>query len=69
MKIELNFLTRDQIERLDELEWNVKKQGAFFRFKQTDFAKDAVWNALCEVAGCDKSQDLTLLFVATKQIS
>lgn len=67
MKIELNFLTKDQVKRLDELEWNVKKQGAFFTFKRNDFKKDDIWNDLCRTAGCNTNQEVTVLFVATKQ--
>jgi hypothetical protein len=43
------FLTKPQVKKLGEHNWdNIEPNGASFVFYRDDFAKDSVWNELCE---------------------
>jgi hypothetical protein len=63
----MNFLNKEQIDKLKALDWDIVPDGAYINLNRYDFDKDKYWEAICKQLDISKDLDaITILYVAKK---
>lgn len=65
--MESTFLTTEQVNRLEDIQWDVIADPVYIKLYQDEMNNKA-WVALCETLGVDINTDHVRMLVIAKQV-